>query len=91
VDASSAVPATFNHFDFLILDQYVSSENFMERINPNSWTVYHGFVERALANAKPGDKFQFIRDGYYNTDDDAKETELIFNRTVSLKSSFKTE
>lgn len=89
VDASSAVPATFNHLDFLILDQYVSSENFMERINPNSWTVYQGFVEKALATAKPGEKFQFIRDGYYNTDDDAKETELIFNRIVSLKSSFK--
>ena len=61
VDASSAVPATFNHLDFLILDQYVSSENFMERINPNSWTVYQGFVEKALATAKPGEKFQFIR------------------------------
>lgn len=88
VDAKTAIPATFNLFEPLILDQYVSSENFMERLNPNSWQIQEGFVEASLKNALPEAKFQFVRDGYYNTDILSKGSKLVFNRIVSLKSSF---
>ena len=88
VEATTALPATFNLFEPLILDEKVSAENFIERLNPNSWVKVNGYVEASLANTKPGDKYQFIRNGYYTTDKESKGNELIFNRTVSLKSSF---
>ena len=88
VEASHAQKATFNLFEPLILDEKVSSENFKERLNPNSWVKKEGFVEYGLRDAKPLDKFQFVRNGYYSVDYDSKENELIFNRIVGLKSSF---
>ena len=88
VEATTALPATFNLFEPLILDEKVSAENFIERLNPNSWVKAYGYVEASLAETQPGDKYQFIRNGYYTTDKESKGNELIFNRTVSLKSSF---
>ena len=88
VEATTALPATFNLFEPLIVDEKVSAENFIERLNPNSWVKVNGYVEASLANTQPGDKYQFIRNGYYTTDKESKGNELIFNRTVSLKSSF---
>ena len=88
VEASTALPATFNLFEPLILDEKVSTENFIERLNPNSWVKQNGYVEASLSTTTPGDKYQFIRNGYYTTDKDSKGNDLIFNRTVSLKSSF---
>ena len=84
VDASTALKAEFNLFDFLVLD---GEADFIERINPNSWTKKQGFVEKNLANTKYLDKFQFLRNGFYQTDKDSTEDNLIFNRIVSLKSS----
>ncbi len=88
VDAATCVPATFNLFEPLILDSVVSSENFKERLNPNSWVVKEGFVETWLKDTKPMDKYQFVRNGYFTTDYDTKGNKLIFNRIVNLKSSF---
>ena len=61
VDASSAMPATFNLFEPLILDSEDETLSFMDRINPDSWKTSEGFVEKG--SYKVGDKFQFIRDG----------------------------
>lgn len=88
VDASTAAPATFNLFEPLILDSVVSSENFKERLNPNSWVTKEGFVEAWLKDTKPMDKYQFVRNGYFTTDYESKGNKLIFNRIVNLKSSF---
>lgn len=88
VEATTALPAKFNLFEPLILDEKVSSENFLERINPNSWIVMEGYVENSLKDTKPLDKYQFIRNGYFTTDKESKGNDLIFNRTVSLKTSF---
>ena len=89
VDASTAMPAKFNLFEPLILDSEDETLSFMDRINPNSWKVLNGFVEKG--SYKVQDKFQFIRDGYYCVDNDTTEDnkELVFNRIVSLKSSKK--
>ena len=58
--------------------------------NPNSLTVKECFVEPALAEAKPYESFQFVRQGYFCADArDSKEGAPVFNRIVSLKSSFK--
>ena len=84
VDASSAIKAQFNLFDFLVLD---GEGDFIDRINPNSWTKQYGYVEKSLKETKYLDKYQFLRNGYYQTDKDSTEDLLIFNRIVSLKSS----
>ena len=83
------MPATFNLFEPLILDSEDETLSFMDRINPDSWKTTEGFIEKG--NYKVGDKFQFIRDGYYCVDNDTTEdnAKLVFNRIVSLKSSKK--
>lgn len=88
VEATTAIPATFNSFEPLLLDEKVSTENFMERLNRNSWHTSKGFVEEYLKDTLPEDKYQFIRNGYYTTDKNSKGDNLIFNLTVGLKSSY---
>ncbi len=60
-------------------------------INPDSLCVMDKcFIEPELAKAKPGESFQFVRHGYFHADvKDSTAGELVFNRIVSLKSSFK--
>ena len=49
------------------------------------------FIEPALADAKPGDRFQFLRKGYFCLDEDTAGDKLIFNRTVGLKDAWAKE
>ncbi|MBW7475138.1 glutamine--tRNA ligase/YqeY domain fusion protein [Paenibacillus oenotherae] len=90
VDASQAVPAEFRLYEPLIIDDAEDSgKPFLERINPNSIEVLQGFVEPNMKEAAGGDKFQFFRHGYFNVDPKHTRAErLVFNRIVSLKSSF---
>ncbi|HYE10722.1 MAG TPA: glutamine--tRNA ligase/YqeY domain fusion protein [Patescibacteria group bacterium] len=89
VDAQHAVPVEFRLYEPLILDDEESDKNFLEQINPNSLEVVQGYVEPAVKNAKPQDKFQFMRHGYFNVDTKyTTKDKLVFNRIVSLKSSF---
>ena len=71
-----------------LYEQLVDEER---NINPNSLTVREEcYVEPALAEAKPYDRFQFVRQGYFSVDPkDSVDGKLVFNRIVSLKSSFK--
>ncbi len=87
VEATTAVPAKFNFFGPMI--QGDDEMDLMDRFNNESWTVKEGFVEKELANVKPQDKFQFIRNGYFNTDLDTNKGHLVFNEIVPLKSSYK--
>ena len=88
VDASTAMKASFNLFEPLILDSEDESISFLDRINPTSWTKCEGFVEKGVYNVL--DRFQFIRDGYYAvcSDTSLDNSQLVFNRIVSLKSTF---
>ena len=88
VEATTALPAKFNLFDFLMKDEKVSTENFREQVNENSWVVSNGYVEAYLKDTKLEDKYQFIRNGYYTTDKESKGNDLVFNRIAGLKSSF---
>ncbi len=68
----------------------VYNEDGSLNLNPNSLTVAEAYVEPALAEAKPFDRFQFVRNGFFCVDyKDSRENEPVFNRIVSLKSSFK--
>lgn len=89
VEATQAVPAEFRLYEPLILDEEENEGTFLDNINPNSLEVLKGFVEPNMKETKPQDKYQFFRHGYFNVD--SKDTigdKLVFNRIVSLKSSF---
>jgi len=86
VEATHAVPAQFNFFGPMIIGD--DSMDLLDRFNDDSWTIKHGFVEHSMKHVKVQDKFQFIRNGYFNTDE-PKESKLNFNEIVPLKSSYK--
>ncbi len=88
-----AIPSEFRFFEPLLLeDNEDENSNFLDKINPNSLTIYQGYIEENLRDAKPYDKFQFFRHGYFSVDAKYSTKEkLVFNRIVSLKSSFKVE
>ncbi len=90
VEATTALPAQFNLYEPLVFDETeeTKGKDFLERLNPNSWEKVEGYVEASLADTKPLDRFQFIRNGYYCTDKESTKEHLIFNRTCPLKSSF---
>ena len=92
VNAKTAVPAEFRLYEPLILDDLEENQgkDFLDQINPNSLTVCKGFIEPSVKDAKAHDKYQLFRHGYFNVDPkDTTEDHLVFNRIVSLKSSFK--
>lgn len=90
VCAATAKKAKFNLFEPLIFDATEETKNldFIQRLNPNSLKTVFGFVETSLKDTKPLDRYQFVRNGYFCTDLDSKEDDLVFNRTCGLKSSF---
>lgn len=90
VEASMAVPAKLRLFEPLIEDSpELKDKPFLERINPNSMRIVNGFIEPNMKDAAAGDKFQFFRHGYFNVDKvKSDDGQLVFNRIVSLKSSF---
>ena len=92
VSARHAVDATVRLYENLIDEEKgVYNEDGSLNLNPNSLTVLKNCkLEPSIADAKPFDSFQFVRQGFFNVDfRDTKEGELVFNRIVSLKSSFK--
>lgn len=89
VEATQAVPAKFQLLEPLLIDQPGDERPFLERINRNSLEVTNGYVDASMKKAQGGDKFQFVRQGYFNVDSKlTNDDELVFNRIVSLKSSF---
>lgn len=63
--------------------------DYFDDLNPNSLEVIDDcLLEGGFENAKPGDTFQFMRNGYFCVDKDSTEDKLVFNRTVALNSSW---
>ncbi len=91
VSAQDAVQAQVRLYENIIDEEKgVYNEDGSLNLNPNSLTVKQAYVEPALAQAGPGESFQFVRNGYYCVDaKDSREGAMVFNRIVSLKSSFK--
>jgi len=94
VDASNCQDATVRLYDRLFNVPNPSAEEdgktLFDNLNPDSLKVVKGAkIESYLASAKVGDTFQFMRNGYFCLDPDSTPGALVFNRTVSLKDSFK--
>jgi glutaminyl-tRNA synthetase len=91
VSASHAVPVQVNLYDRLFKVENPSAEegDFKSYINENSLhVVTNAMAEHDLSNAQVGDKYQFIRLGYFTPDLASTPHKLIFNRTVTLKDSW---
>lgn len=92
VSATDSVKAEVRLYDRLFMVENPSDEtgvgSFEDNLNPNSLTVKEAYVEKALADTKPGDRFQFMRNGYFCTDRDSTDEKPVFNRTVPLRDSF---
>ena len=93
VDANNCCDAEVRQYSNLFddPDPDAAGKDFLACLNPNSLEVLHGCkVEASLANARKGDSYQFMRLGYFCPDSkDSAPSHLVFNRSVSLKDSFK--
>ena len=92
VEASNAGKATVRLYENIVDEEkgVYNKEDGSLNVNPNSLTTVTAYVEPALMEAKGYDSFQFVRNGFFCADiHDSKEGEPVFNRIVSLKSSFK--
>ena len=93
VSAAHALDAEVRMYDYLFTKDdpgdVEEGEDFMANLNPDSLTILTGAkVEPNLANTAAGDRFQFMRKGYFCTDPDSGGGKLVFNLTVSLRDSW---
>ena len=78
-----------NLFTLRDMSEMEEGKSYNDYLNPESLTVLENcFVEPALAAAKPLDRFQFLRQGYFCADADSTPERPVFNRTVALKDSW---
>jgi glutaminyl-tRNA synthetase len=93
VSAAHAVPAEVRLYDHLFTkpnpDEVAAGQDYKSNLNPASLETLAGCrLEPGLAAAKPGDRFQFERLGYFSVDPDSAPGSLVFNRTVSLRDTW---
>lgn len=87
VSKEKAVPMEVCLYDrlFTTEDMNAAEGDFTEHLNPHSLEKKTVYAEPSLTIAKPGDRYQFLRMGYFCMDEESTSGKLIFNRTVTLK------
>ena len=94
VSADDSIPFEAKLYDRLFNAENPSDESkgsFKDNLNPDSLIVLKGCrLEGGLSGLKPGDTFQFMRQGYFCVDTTSTPEQTVFNRTVALNSSWKT-
>lgn len=92
VSAEHAVPTEVRLYDRLFSEPDPTGhedQDFKDFLNPDSLQVIeNAYVEPSLKEAQPGDRFQFMRKGYYCVDPDTTDEKLVFNQTVTLRDSW---
>ena len=95
VSEEHAKKITLRNYDRLFtlsdMSQVPEDKDYKDFLNPDSLTLGTGYAEPALADDVSGIAVQFERTGYYVKDSDSTAEELVFNKTVSLKDSYKPE
>ncbi len=93
VDANNCLDATVNMYDKLFTTSNPGDlEDYLENLNPESLVVMKNCkIDADLKDAKAGDSFQFMRNGYFTVDKYSKEGDVVFNLTATLKDSFKIQ
>ena len=91
VDANNAADAEIRLYDKLFTVEDPEIGEYVDLLNPDSLKVLEGCkLEKGLENAKVGESFQFMRQGYFCVDNKVStKDKLVFNRSVSLKDGFK--
>lgn len=92
VSVKHAVPVEIRIYDRLFTVEQPDAEkdsDFLEFINQDSLTVVHGYAEPAIQEMETGQPIQFQRIGYFTKDKDSADDLPVFNRTVTLKDSYK--
>ena len=91
VSAGQAIPAEVRLYERLFTrpNPEEGVADFIENLNPDSMRVITAYVEPGLASTKAGDKFQFVRTGYFCADPETTAGRLVFNRTVSLRDAWR--
>lgn len=89
VSVNHAVPVEVRLYDYLMLgEQENEADDFIAKLNPNSLEVLNSMAEAGIADAKVGDKFQFLRQGYFCIDTDTTDEKIVVNRIVGLRDSW---
>jgi glutaminyl-tRNA synthetase len=91
VSAKHAVNAEIRLYDRLFETEDLNGikDDFRNHLNPDSLKVLNNAkLESSLSIAKPGDQFQFERQGYFIADNDSTQDQLVFNRTITLRDSW---
>jgi glutaminyl-tRNA synthetase len=89
VSAKHAIGADVRLYDRLFNVRNPGGDDWLEHVNPDSLVLTQGCkLEPSLATAKPQDRFQFERLGYFCVDDDSRDTHLVFNRAVTLRDTW---
>ena len=91
VSAAHALPATVRNYDRLFLEPHPDGDkttDFMNYLNPDSYSATQAFVEPSLKGTPPATRFQFQRLGYFVTDPDTTQDLLVFNKTVGLRDTW---
>ena len=92
VSAAEAVPVEARLYDKLFTvenpNESPEGQDFTIYLNPQSLEVVHGVAEPSLKNARPGDRYQFERLGYFCADKSSTAERLVFNRTVELRDTW---
>ncbi len=94
VSAPQALEAEVRHYSHLFTDPQPDGHedrDFLEFYNPDSLQVGKAYVEPSLKAAKPGDRLQFMRKGYFCMDQDSTPDKPVFNLTVGLKDAWAKE
>ncbi|AZA84757.1 glutamine--tRNA ligase [Chryseobacterium lactis] len=94
VSAKHAIPVEIRVYDKLFTVEQPDAEkdvDFLNFINPESVTMIQGFAEPGLKDVAVGEPLQFQRIGYFTKDQDSTDSNLVFNRTVTLKDGYKPE
>ncbi|MET7036528.1 glutamine--tRNA ligase/YqeY domain fusion protein [Elizabethkingia miricola] len=92
VSAPHAIPVEARLYERLFIVEQPDAEkdaDFLQYINPESLNTAHGFAEPSLKDVEIGEPLQFQRIGYFTKDRDSSDEKLVFNRTVTLKDSYK--
>ncbi|MDB5198915.1 MAG: glutamate--tRNA ligase [Chitinophagaceae bacterium] len=92
VSIPHAVTAELRLYDrlFKVEDPQSEEGDFKDYINPDSLQIITAYMEPSLKDAQPNTSYQFIRKGYFYLDKESTKEKLVFNRTVTLKDSFKS-
>ncbi len=90
VSATECMDAEVRLYDYMMENEDFDKSNFTEKLNKESKVVVKNCkIEKNLSKSKPDDRYQFLRHGFFIVDQDSSEDKLVFNRIVSLKSSWK--